>query len=1271
VQTTLLGLAIAIILALVAAMVGPFFIDWNRVRPYAEAEATRIIGSVVKINGPIDARLLPTPTLDLQAVTVGTGKDAVRIGKVAVEFGLGPLLQGKLRAAEMHVAKPQVSLSIDHDGHIAAPVLAKAFGGQLDANVLSIEKLTIEDASASVTDTRSGATNVFDKLWFNGEVGSLRGPFKGEGGLSHDGIRTGYRINAGRADDNGQLKLRVNIDPTDRPLSLEADGSLALDEDVPHFVGTLKVARLAGVELANGQTVVNDPWQLTANLDASLRKALLEKIAFKYGPEKRAIDLTGTADVQFGAHPHFDSVLSALQIDLDRATATKEVTQQKPADVLKILADMMTSSLQPPFPGRIGLGIESLTIGGSTVRQVRGDIVTDGRKWSLEGFEFRAPGLSQVTMSGDLDLSGKRVGFSGPISLDSGDPATLVNWLTGSGENNVATMSPLQLSGDVTLRSEKIAIEHLRTDIDKKSVRGRVVYAWPIGDKPASLDAELKAEALDLDSLVSLVNAARGTTTFEMPQDIVLSMHIGKATIAGLEAKSLDARLIRNDQGLSLEHIGVADLAGTAAEGKGTIDLRGKVPTGSLSLAIDAHHVEQLLPLAAAFAPAAVEPLRRFAARVPSAKFKTVFNLDHAGDSATAKIDLTGEARGLRIKLNARVTPVSADIATMDLAVLNTADIHVTGTVTADDASVITQGTGLGAYFSVARGPGDAALSLDGIPSRKLAFDGHLTAQGLTGTAKGTGRLTDKGPETTFHASMTAADPLLLRPSSQRATKGETTGAAKNPGAAEAVPVAMAADVNYADHVLKLSGLKGTVGQSSLHGALSAVVGDDVKVDGTLEADKADLVRAIGSLAGVYPLRVATDKGNAWSRQPFGGDLIGDRVGKIQLKIGRATLTPWLEAKKAQATLVLSHHKVALSDIKGTADGGALSGHLTLDRNSDGMKLDGELSLTKADAAQLFAAQGRAPVSGRISTQIEFAAAGLSPEALVGSMTGSGTVTLEHALMADLDPKAFSVAIADIDEGAKPDVTKVTAITDEALRAGNLSVPSAEGAIMIGAGQVRVSKLTAQAKGADVGLSGRYDLLDGRLDVRVTLSATQAPQLDDVEPPVIYVALRGPFAAPARSIDASALTAWLTLRSIEQQSKKLKALEKARHDAALEEQRQPALEKPAPSSAATPPTAAVPPTSPPQTAPHAAAPRKPVAPAHPASAAAPAARATHSVPAGRAPSLPPPVEIRPAPKTHSAVRSNRRPAPAPAFVPMPAPEPIPRPGAPLWITPFP
>ena len=58
-QTTLLGLAIAFIIALVAALVGPYFIDWNQFRPQFEAEATRIVGTPV----PFVASCSSAPTL--------------------------------------------------------------------------------------------------------------------------------------------------------------------------------------------------------------------------------------------------------------------------------------------------------------------------------------------------------------------------------------------------------------------------------------------------------------------------------------------------------------------------------------------------------------------------------------------------------------------------------------------------------------------------------------------------------------------------------------------------------------------------------------------------------------------------------------------------------------------------------------------------------------------------------------------------------------------------------------------------------------------------------------------------------------------------------------------------------------------------------------------------------------------------------------------------------------------------------------------------------
>ena len=95
-------------------------------------------------------------------------------------------------------------------------------------------------------------------------------------------------------------------------------------------------------------------------------------------------------------------------------------------------------------------------------------------------------------------------------------------------------------------------------------------------------------------------------------------------------------------------------------------------------------------------------------------------------------------------------------------------------------------------------------------------------------------------------------------------------------------------------------------------------------------------------------------------------------------------------------------------------------------------------------------------------------------------------------------------------------------------------------------------------RGADAAISGNYDLLDDHLDARVMLTGVDVPPMAGVEQPLVLVSLRGPLDDPQRNIDVSGFSAWLTLRAIEAQTKRLEALEAARR---AEEVRQEALER--------------------------------------------------------------------------------------------------------------
>src|SRR6202165_3067786 len=135
VQTTLLGLAIAFIIALVAALIGPYFIDWNQFRPQFEAEATRVVGAPVRVAGALDARLLPAPSLRLRSVVVGGANDLgkVRADKLDVEFSLGSLMRGVLRANGLTSDGLALDLGLDPLGRIDWPASSGKFNlGSLD-----------------------------------------------------------------------------------------------------------------------------------------------------------------------------------------------------------------------------------------------------------------------------------------------------------------------------------------------------------------------------------------------------------------------------------------------------------------------------------------------------------------------------------------------------------------------------------------------------------------------------------------------------------------------------------------------------------------------------------------------------------------------------------------------------------------------------------------------------------------------------------------------------------------------------------------------------------------------------------------------------------------------------------------------------------------------------------------------------------------------------------------------------------------------------------
>jgi hypothetical protein len=1120
VQTTLLGLAIAIILALVAALVAPFVVDWNHYRTAFENEASRLTGLSVHVTGTIDARILPTPRIKLRNVEVGeAGREPrLRAGSLDLEVRLGPLIRGEVQATEARLVTPQINLALDRSGAIDWPVPTRAWR----ADDLSISRLRVEDGSVVLADAASGSRLTLQKFSFDGDIRSLLGPFRGEGTFVVGDEAYGYRISGGRGDADNGFKIRLGIDPSNHPLTTDVDGTLSLDHGVPHFDGTIALARPVGAALSSGQRVMNDPWHAGGTIQATPAAASLQDVTFQYGPDERAVVFTGKADLTFGEHPHFDGDIAALEVDVDRALAAPDLTHRPPLLVVKSFVDAVVASIKPPLPGKIGVGIAGLTVGGTNVQSLHGVARFDATGWSLDGVELRAPGLTQVSLSGQIKQSGHGLAFTGPGTLDSADADTLLAWLSGRGDTASAGVRTLRARGDVTIAGDRLAVGGLDATLDQENVQGRFAYTWPASDQPAIVEADLHATKLDLDALTAFAKTAVDENGFAPPRQGSLALDIGKATLAGIDARTVKAQVKFDSGALQIEHLSVGDLGGAALDISGRIDELSSQPRGRVTVDLNAGTLADLSRVLGQFAPQTADVLRRAADRLAPAKLHGTLIVERAPTAgSTAKLDLNGQLGLMRVALNGA--------ATGEPAKLGDANVRIDSRLDADDGTALAMLFGLNRVVAVDQLPGRVTLSAVGPLNGELRIDGEASASGFTAAVRGAARLNGtEAPAGTFQILATAADLGPL----QQAMTGQ-------PG--NAVSISARAAVSIAGTALSFTQIAIAAGRASARGRLVVNLASPVAIDGDVGADNVDGTWLASVLLGLP--RQAQNAAAPWSSQPLGAGAFAAMNGAVTFTLDHAAFTPTSIASNLKGVAQFRPGEIALQNIDGGLAGGHVTGELAYRRNADGLVGHGHVALVDADAATVLQTDKKI-IDARLTLKADFDSFGSSPAAFVRAAHGSGAVALADVHIAGLDPAAFVAAMRAADQGTAIELAKIQPAVNAALAGGRLAAPQGDVAMTITDGKVSVASVTLPAQdGAALALAGALDLNTGTVDARMTLTAPPPAHALIRIRPELAIMLKGRLAAPARNLDVSALTGWLSLRAAELQTRRLESIE--------------------------------------------------------------------------------------------------------------------------------
>nr|WP_280177547.1 AsmA family protein [Pseudohoeflea suaedae] len=1114
-----------LVVALFAALIGPYFIDWTSYRTAFEKEASRVLGQPVEVRGAADARLLPFPSVTFSDVAIGNdinGDSMMTVENFSMDVELAPFLSGEVRIFDMRLENPTVTMRLLPDGELEWALSARP---SASGETVVLEKVAVTGATIRIVDTQNRREHVASDIDATLSARSLSGPWRVEGTGELRGRHGSFDISTGAAE-NGSVRLRTRILPDDAPVLLETEGTAEIADAKPHYDGTFTLQYMNSAEASEPAAAA---MVTRGDFEVDNERLRIGEYRMELGGSVDPYIVTGEATVDTGPDPEFLLIADGQQVDV---TAEGEDADESAApisarDRLSALNSFLSRLPPPPLPGRVEMSLPAIIASDTTIRDVRIAARPEGGSWQVDSFAASLPGRTKVEASGVLNV-GERASFAGDLVVASSQPSGLANWLTGQVDPVMRRIEQAGFSAKVSLTEQLQRFEGLEVAIGPAVLKGALERQELEGRAP-SLSMDLSGDRFDIDAVRALSTLA-GIEPRSGDIDQIgvsnLSAHVAAEvlTVGDLDIGEADATLVYRDGELTIGNFSFGNLAG--AEGRLSGSFAGSVaaPEGSLTGTIRAGTGDNLLALANRLA-GANSTLSRIRS-IPGAydDLDASFSLELSPGNGPA-LSASGTVNGTEFALSA---------SGAGLAGTGEGARSIRVTADNDEAAVLAGQAGFAVLPLSDTGAAHLEVSLEG----EGTAGGDITLLASAGdtslSLEGKGALPADGPLTgTFDVALSSpdADPVLI-------LFGQAL-----PQTGMGLPVELEARGEFLPEAIVLSNLAGSIAGNAVNGALTFDrTAPEISVSGDLALGSADLDWLTELVLG--PRLDALD-GGQWSDSAYTPPIEGAPQFDILLQAESFGLGPAGEARDFSGAVAYRDGRLQLTDGTASWRGGTMSGSFNLD-NPDGTAfLSATIEAKGVDVATIEnAISGSAPVTGRGDFRARVEGTGADSRSLVRAITGGGELSISGFTLSGLDPHAFERIVNGADrDGFETGTAQVEELARLSISNGELTAEQVSLPFSITSGVARFSLPAVTSGAATLSGEGRLNLAAATLDTEFSLAFDPGEEAQAGAEPRIGIRVEGPLDAPERSLDVTQLANFLSVRAYEIERRRVELLQ--------------------------------------------------------------------------------------------------------------------------------
>lgn len=1104
-------------MALFAALIGPYFINWNDYKGTFEAEAEKILGQPVRVAGTASATLLPLPSLTFTQVEVGDteGAPMMTVDKFDVTIELMPLLEGEIRVVSMKLDRPHVKISVDDSGTVDWLLRSEA------SKALNPEKVVLEDAeivdgSVDYIDGSSGIKLSFDHINATIQASALTGPWKINGSYQQAGSPFQFDIATGKWAQDA-IRVKTTLDPANLPFTLSADGAIGSGKGGLSYSGSYTLTQV--MASGEGGKASGDGWHSEGAFTLSRDRVVIPKAVVSQGPPDRPASLAGSLVINFGDQAKFTSNVTARQLDLDRSLGKGPSQPVNVSQAAQSFVAWLSTLPVPPIPGNISFSVPAIVVGGAIVQDVSFDASPEPGGWQIDGFHAQLPGQSTLDAAGTL-TTGDKTSFGGQVHLSVAQPVGFASWWRGTRDVGAGRLlSPFDLAGRAHIEMGRVAVDSMQVKIGDERIAGS--FAWSgngANNGKRLLEADLKASRLDFTQIKALTELIIGqdlADTGVLADSYAINVAADELAIGDVIMRDVTADAGYVDGTLTVNGILIGDVGGARVSvTRGEVQDIFTSPRGQLEAHLNAadvvglsHFLDRILPnspltawlnaAAPALSPAALDAKIEAPARDGSADMRIALHGSANATTFDAGLGLKGQPAAWR-----------------------TGDVTMTASLSSYDAMALARQTGLDPAEVEQAGSAKLDFSAKGVPAKGL--DTRLSGNfaGLDFGAEGTLVLSEEANSAfngSFHLRSPDVAPLL------------TMARLTIPGVSGATSVGLDGKIESDGPTAKVTWSNGSIAGRQLGGTVKVLAGEAVpRIDAEVAIDSVDF-GWLTSLAVGYPMLPGGDK--PWSDAPFGDPALAGVAGTIAFDAGRLTLADGWDVAKAKVSLALAQDKAELNLLAGEVAGGTVTGGLTIHNVGGNANLTGRLGLAGVNLESVVWQRGGRPVAtGTLDLASTFEATGRSLAGLVSSLTGGGTVSIHNGEARYLNPEAASLVIKAMDVGQQLSDQALAAQFATYMDGGSLPFGEVSADFAIAAGTARLKSVAINAaKTKSIG-SAAIDLAGLGIASDWSMTFDAGDQKVEGATPQVGIVFKGPLAAPARSFDLLPLSSYLNIR---------------------------------------------------------------------------------------------------------------------------------------------